>query len=88
MTSPQLSTISGVNEPIKFRKILKEVFNWIVVEIKNDKSFPEIEKHFIEPLLSSVLQRLLPYIITSSIVFLIVLIILVILIAWFIPIKR
>ena len=76
------------SEPIKIRKIIKDVLNWIVQEIKNDNSFPEIQKHLIDPLLSSVLQRLLPYIITSSIVFLIILILLVVGIAWFLPIKR
>jgi len=77
-----------MTEPIKLRKIVKDVMGWIVQEIKNDNTFPEIQKHLIDPLLSSVLQRLLPYIITSSIVFLVILILLVVGIAWFLPIKK
>lgn len=77
-----------MTEPIKLRKIIKDVMGWIIQEIKNDNSFPEIQKHLIDPLLSSVLQRLLPYIITSSIVFLVILIMLVVAIAWFLPLKR
>jgi fatty-acid desaturase len=77
-----------MTEPIKLRKIIKDVMGWIIQEIKNDNSFPEIQKYVIDPLLTSVLQRLLPYIITSSIVFLVILIMLVVAIAWFLPLKR
>jgi len=70
---------------MKARQILRDCIQWIVHEIQNDEAYPEIEKNLIEPILNSVLKRLLPYIITSSIVFLFILVFLIISITWFFP---
>lgn len=74
---------------MRAKEILRDCINWVVREIQNDKNtYPEIEKNLIEPILQSILRRLLPYIITSSIVFLLVLVFLVVGITWFLPLKQ
>lgn len=73
---------------MKAREILRDCIHWVVKEIQNDEAYPEIEKDLIEPILHSIMRKLLPYIITSSIVFLLVLVFLVVGIAWFLPYKH
>jgi type IV secretory pathway component VirB8 len=73
---------------MRAREILRDCIQWVVREIQDDDAYPEIEKNLIEPILSSILKRLLPYIITSSIVFLLILVFLVISITWFLPLKQ
>lgn len=73
---------------MKAREILRDCIQWVVQEIQDDNAYPEIEKNLIDPIISSILRRLLPYIITSSIVFLLMLVFLVVSITWFLPIKQ
>lgn len=70
---------------MRAREILRDCIQWVVREIQDDDAYPEIEKNLIEPVLSSILKRLLPYIITSSIIFLLVLVFLIVGITWFLP---
>ena len=73
---------------MRTREILRDCIQWVVREIQDDDAYPEIEKNLIEPVIGSILRRLLPYIIASSIIFLLVLVFLIIGITWFLPIRN
>lgn len=71
--------------PVKMKEILKDTLSWFVRELKETGINEEFEKEIIDPILRSIFQRLLPYILTSSIIFLLVIITLILGIAWFLP---
>ena len=72
-------------EPIRLKEIVRDVISWVVTEIKESGSAEIIDKNILEPLIKSVFQKLLPYIVTSSIVFLLVVIGMVLSLSWFLP---
>lgn len=80
MTSPSPSPA-----PFRMKEILQDTVQWFLRELRESGSADEIEKQIVDPILKRILERLLPYIITSSIIFLFVIIGLVVAIAWFLP---
>lgn len=70
------------------RTILRDITNWLIHEIQIQDNYKELEKHLIDPVLDTILHKLMPYIITSSIIFLFVLVFIVVGIAWFLPVKH
>ena len=72
-------------EPERLRTVLKDVVAWFVHEIRESGSANILEKELIDPLLNGVLNKLLPYIVTSSVVFLVAIAGIIIGIAWAFP---
>jgi hypothetical protein len=72
-------------EPVRLREIIKDIISWFIQEIKTSESASVIEKELVEPLLTLILSKLFPYIVTSSIVFLLAIVCVVLLITWFLP---
>ena len=69
----------------KLRRIIKDIIEWVVLEIRESGSTNIIEKELINPLLTSILNRLIPYIVTSSVIFLLVIASVIIGITWMFP---
>ena len=72
-------------ETNKLKIIVREILSWLVNEMSNEENKKLIENELIDPLLKTILQRLTPYIITSSIVFLLMIITIIFLVAWITP---
>ena len=72
-------------ESNKLKIIVREILSWLVNEMSNEENKILIENELIDPLLKTILQRLTPYIITSSIVFLLMIITIIFLVAWITP---
>lgn len=88
MTSPvrrHVTSPSPSPPPFRIKEILQDTVQWFLRELRDSGSADEIEKQIVDPILKRILERLLPYIITSSIIFLFVIIGLVVAIAWFLP---
>ena len=72
-------------EPDRLRAVIKDIIAWFIRELRESGSANILEKEIIEPLLKSVLNKLIPYIVTSSIVFLVVIVGIVVGVAWILP---
>jgi hypothetical protein len=72
-------------EPERLRSIIKDVIVWFVQEMRESGSANILEKEIIDPLLKGVLNKLIPYIVTSSIVFLVVIVGVIVGAAWLLP---
>lgn len=84
-TSISPSPPSPRPEPDRLRAILKDVIAWFVQEIRESGSASILEKELIDPLLNGILNKLIPYIVTSSIVFLVVIAGIIIGVTWILP---
>lgn len=76
---------SPIPEPTRLKEILREMITWFVQEIRESGSSNVLEKEIIDPMLQNILNKLLPYIITSSIVFLVVIVGIILILTWLIP---
>jgi len=69
----------------KLKIIVREILSWLANEMKDEENKSLLEKELIDPFLKTVLHRLTPYIITSSIIFLLVILFIIFLVAWISP---
>ena len=72
-------------EPERLRSVIKDIIAWFVQEMRESGSANTLEKEIIDPFLKTVLNKLIPYIVTSSIVFLVVIVGIVVGVAWLLP---
>jgi len=72
-------------EPDRLRTVIKDVIAWFIRELRESGSANILEKEIIDPLLRGVLNKLIPYIVTSSIVFLVVIVGIIVGAAWLLP---
>jgi hypothetical protein len=71
--------------PETAKKIIQDTLTWILNEIRDNEMTDVIQKELIDPLLKKVLDSLFPYIIMSSVLFLLVIVFVMVAIAWFLP---
>lgn len=83
-TSPPPSP-SPEPEPDRLRTVIKDIIAWFIRELRESGSANILEKEIIDPLLKGVLNKLIPYIVTSSIVFLVVIVGIIVGAAWLLP---
>lgn len=72
-------------EPVRLKAILKDTIAWFIKEIRESGSMAVLEKDIVEPVLQIILNKLFPYIITSSVVFLVVIATIILIAAWLLP---
>jgi hypothetical protein len=77
--SPQLPV------PETAKKMIQDVLSWILNEIRENQMTDIIQEELVNPLLKKVLDSLFPYIIMSSVLFLLVIVFVMVAIAWFLP---
>jgi hypothetical protein len=71
--------------PQTAKKIIQDMLSWILTEIRDNQMTDVIQKELVDPLLKKVLDSLFPYIIMSSVLFLLVIVFVMVAIAWFLP---